>query len=151
MPSDASSQLRAIAVKLKAAGDGDIRLAMTRGLRSGAAPLIPLVKASAMAKLPRAGGLNAQVAGQRVTVSVRTSAATAGVRLTTTAPDTAMTDAGYVRHPLPRNRRGKGQWITQQIPAAKGWWSGTLAKSDAVVTAVLLKFLAALNDAIQDA
>ena len=150
MPSDASSQLRAIAVQLKAAGDGDIRLALTRGLRSGAAPLIPLVKTSAMQKLPRAGGLNAQVAGQRVSVSVRTSAATAGVRLTTTAPDTAMTDAGFVRHPT-FGRRGKGQWRTQQIPAAKGWWSDTLAKSDPIVTAVLLKFLAAVNDAIRDA
>lgn len=121
---DASIQLRELGARLKAAGARDIKLEMTRGLRAGAAPLIPLVHAAAIAQLPKAGGLNQQVAGQRVSVSV-TTGKNAAVRLKTTAPDTKQTDSGYVRHPT-FGRRGRGQWKTQSIPAAVGWWSKTL-------------------------
>ena len=146
--SNASVQLHAIAVHLKEAGERDLRLALTRGLKTGAAPLIPLVNDAAIRQLPKTGGLNKQVASQRITVSVRTSAKTAGVRLTTKAPDTAQTDAGYVRHPT-FGRRGKGQWKTQPIPAAKGWWSKTLRKAAPVVTPALLRVMRDIAREIQ--
>jgi hypothetical protein len=132
---DASKQLQEIGARLKAAGARDIKLEMTRGLRAGAAPLVPLVRQAAIAQLPKSGGLNQQVAGQRVTVSVTTGRA-AAVRLKTTAPDTKQTDSGYVRHPT-FGRRGPGQWKTQQIPAAVGWWSKTLEDATPAVRPAL--------------
>jgi hypothetical protein len=137
MPSNASAQLHAIAAKLKEVGDRGLKLELTRGLRAGADPLVQATHAAALAKLPKSGGLNAQVAGQKVTVSVRTGARTAGVRLTTRAPDTKQTDSGYVRSPT-FGRRGKGDWKTHEIPQATGWWSDTLATHAPAVTPVLL-------------
>lgn len=136
MPASGSVELRAISERLKAAGSGDVRLQMIRGLRVAAQPLVPAVGNAALRQLPKQGGLNQQVAGQKVTVSVSTAARTAGVRLKTTAPDTAMTDAGFVRHPLPRNNRSR--WITQSIPAAAGWWSGTLQRLSPAITPALV-------------
>jgi hypothetical protein len=74
------------------------------------------------------------------------SARTADVRLTTTAPDTAMTDSGFVRHPTYGNR---SRWITQQIPDAAGWWSDTLARKSVEVTPVLLAELERVRAMIQ--
>ena len=162
-----SVQLAALAVRLKVAGDKTLRRELLRGLKSGAEPLVPLVKAAALEKLPHKGGLNEQVAGQKVTVQVRMGARTAGVRMTTTAPDTKQTDAGFVRHPVfarktvtkTKDAKGKTKktskytllngggyasalgygdavkvpWVTQKIPAAKGWWSETLANGAPIV------------------
>ena len=118
-----SEQLAALAARLKIAGEKGLRTQLLRGLKSGADPLVKKVAEAARSQLPHGGGLNEQVAGQKVKVQVRTGARTAGVRLTTTAPDTEMTDKGFVRHPVYGNRK---KWVTQQIPAAKGWWSKTL-------------------------
>jgi hypothetical protein len=141
-----SERLAALAVRLKATGEKGLRTQLLRGLKSGADPLVKKVIEAAVAKLPHGGGLNEQVAGQKVKVQVRTGARTAGVRLTTTAPDTAMTDSGFVRHPVYGNRK---KWITQQIPAAKGWWSQTLADGGSEVTPELLKVMEETAAAIQ--
>jgi len=143
-----SKQLAALAVRIKAAAPSGLRVQLLRGLKAGAKPLIPKVHDAAIAKLPRAGGLNEQVAGQKVTVQVRTGAKTAGVRLKTTAPDTKQTDEGWVRHPI-YGRRGKGDWRTQQIPAAKGWWSDTLTEASPDVTPELLAAMEAVSVQIQ--
>jgi hypothetical protein len=136
MAGNGSVELAALAARLKVTGSGGLRVQLLRGLKSGAAPLIPLVQQAALNQLPKSGGLNEQVASQKVSVSVRTGARTAGVRLTTTAPDTAQTDAGFVRHPT-FGRRGKGEWKSQQIPAAVGWWSKTLANATPTVAPAL--------------
>ena len=143
-----SEQLAALAKRIKAAAPTGLRVELLRWLKEGAKPLIPKVHDAAIAKLPRAGGLNEQVAGQKVTVQVRTGAKTAGVRLKTTAPDTKQTDEGWVRHPI-YGRRGKGDWRTQQIPNAKGWWSDTLAKSAPEVTPELMAAMEAVSVQIQ--
>jgi hypothetical protein len=95
MALNGSAELAAVAARLKLAGDAALRLQLLRGLRNGAKPLIPRVQDAARAQLPRAGGLNEQVASQRVSVQIRTGARTAGVRLVTRAPDTAQSDQGY--------------------------------------------------------
>jgi hypothetical protein len=122
---DGAKQLQQLGVRLKAAGARDIKLEMTRGLRAAAAPLVPLVKQAAVEQLPKGGGLNQQVAGQRVTVSVVAAGRNTGVRLKTTAPDTRQTDSGYVRHPVFGHKTDR-KWVTQSIPAAVGWWTKTL-------------------------
>lgn len=146
MPGNGSEQLRGIAVRLKAAGARDLRLQLLRGLREGAKPLIPEVQNAARNQLPKGGGLNEQVAGQKIRVSVRTGVRTAGVRLTTTAPDTKQTDSGYVRHPVFGNRNA---WVTQRIPGAAGWWSNTLAHAAPEVTPELLAAMAVIEAQIQ--
>ena len=141
-----SAQLAALAVRLKVVGDKTLRRELLRGLKSGADPLVKNVAEAARSQLPHGGGLNEQVAGQKVKVQVRTGARTAGVRLTTTAPDTSQTDAGFVRHPVYGNRK---KWVMQQIPAAKGWWSQTLADGGSDVTPELLKVMEETTAAIQ--
>jgi hypothetical protein len=148
MPANGSARLAEIAAKLKVTGQRSLRLELLRGLKTGAAPLVPAVRAAARAQLPKGGGLNEQVAGQKIGVSVRTGARTAGVRLTTTAPDTAQTDAGFVRHPT-FGRRGQGDWNTQDIPAAAGWWSSTLRAHSPEVTPELLASMLAVEAQIQ--
>ncbi len=143
-----SKQLAALALRIKAAAPTGLRVELLRGLKAGAKPLIPKVHDAAIEKLPHGGGLNQQVAGQKVSVKVRTGAKTAGVRLTTSAPDTAMTDSGFVRHPI-FGRRGPGSWVTQQIPAAKGWWSDTLTESAPKVTPELLAAMERVSVLIQ--
>lgn len=138
MPANGSEQLRAIAVALKSAGDGvALKRDLTRGIRVAADPLRDSVRTAALRQLPKRGGLNRQVAGQKVTISVLTGARTAGVRLKTTAPDTQQTDSGYVRHPT-FGRRGKGEWRTQSVPLARGWWTTTLSIRSAAVTPAIL-------------
>jgi len=141
-----SEQLAALAVRLKATGDKGLRVQMLRGLKKGADPLVFKIQEAATDMLPKGGGLNLQVAAQKVKVQVRTGARTAGVRMTTTAPDTKQTDSGFVRHPVFGNRK---KWITQQIPAAKGWWSKTLADGGEDVTTELLKVMEETSTAIQ--
>ena len=141
-----SAQLAALAARLKVTGEKGLRTQLLRGLKSGAEPLVKKVADAAREQLPHGGGLNEQVAGQKVKVQVRTGARTAGVRMTTTAPDTEMTDKGFVRHPVYGNRK---KWVTQQIPAAKGWWSQTLADGGSDVTPELLKVMEETATAIQ--
>jgi hypothetical protein len=135
---NASLQLHAIAAALKLAGERDVRLGMTRGLRGAAAPLVPLVRHAALRDLPKAGGLNRYVAEQKITVSVRTGVNTAGVRLVTSTPATEQADQGAVRHPT-FGRRGRGQWKVTKT--RKGWWTDTLRAGSQSVTPALLRVM----------
>lgn len=150
MAGNGSAELRALAVRLKAAGERDLRLQLFRGVRAGAQPLVEAVKRAALAQLPKGGGLNAQVASQKVSVSVRTGASTAGVRLTTRAPDTAETDAGFVRHPT-FGRRGRGDWKTLEYAPMAGWWSKTLDEGAPLVTPALLAVMRTVAAEIEGA
>lgn len=140
-----SAQLREVALRLKATGQSGLKVEMTRALRTGAAPLIPAVKNSAIEKLPKEGGLNRQVAGQKITVSIRTGPRTSGVRLTTTAPDTAQTNSGFVRHPVFGHR---DRWVTQQIPDASGWWTDPLTAASPAITPVLIAVIDGVSERI---
>lgn len=84
----------------------------------------PLAKAkareSAMARLPRRGGLARWVASARVAVSVRRGAKSAGVTIRQGRnskggrSDLKRIDAGQTRHPLLGNRR---HWYPQSVQA----------------------------------
>jgi hypothetical protein len=151
MPGNGSRELAALAARLKATGNKGLRTQLLRGLKTGAAPLIVAVKDSAREKLPKGGGLNEQVAGQRVRVSVRTGARTAGVRLLTTAPDTAQTNSGFVRHPVfnRRNAEGKRIFVRQELPNATGWWTDPLTAGAPLVTPELTAVMVRVAREIQ--
>lgn len=142
MPANASAELAGIAARLRAVGDKGLTNQFRAGLRAAAKPLVTKVKAAALEQLPKTGGLNKQVAGQRVSVSIPLTPRTASVRLRTTAPDTAQTDSGFVRHPVYGNRN---VWIKQDIPQAVGWWSQTLRDAGPEVTAALIVVMKAVE------
>lgn len=109
---------------LKAAGLKDLRKELNTELRRAAKPLIPLTRAAARARLPRAGGLAEGVAKAPQRVQVRTGAKTAGVRLVVSNNRSAARAAnkGSVRHPV----FGSTTWVTQPVPDAEGWFDETL-------------------------
>jgi hypothetical protein len=125
---DGSAQLAALAARLKVAGDVGIRREMMSSLRAAAKPLIPLARASALARLPKRGGLAERVATTGMGTSVRTTPATARVRVfardvKSGAHDVRATNNGYVRHPVFNDREN---WVRQEIPNAKGWWTDAM-------------------------
>jgi hypothetical protein len=178
-----SAQLAALAVRLKAQGDTTIRPRLLQGLKAGAKPCIVAVKASGLDKLPHKGGLDKTVTDPPITVSVRTGARTAGVRLVTKAHGAEPTNDGWVRHPVFSRRtkvangttKGgkaktkifqaamhggygadlgyggsvKADWVVQQIPGAKGWWSETLANSAPLVEPELTAVMERISAQIQ--
>jgi hypothetical protein len=129
---DASAQLRAIKASLTAAGNGGAMKYVARAIRAGAKPLAGDVKNAAAAQLPHRGGLAARVAAERVTISVRTGAKTAGVRIIQRKHDAYTTNSGYVRHPV------FGTWRagtpSQKTPRSVGWWSRTLRDKSEEIT-----------------
>lgn len=140
MPGNGSAQLRVIAAHCKAAGSRGLLNRTRATIRVEAQPLVAAAKQEALARLPKSGGLNRQVASQRWTVSVLTGARTAGVRLRTKAPDTDQSDEGFVRHPT-FGRRGAGDWRRQDIPQAKGWASDTVQKYGPALAASMVRQL----------
>jgi hypothetical protein len=104
----------------KLGSDRTVLKALTKRIRSGLPSLRAELKASALATLPRRGGLNRWVASSRVNVSVRRGANTAGVTVTEGRNSTGARsdlrglDAGMVRHPTFGNREA---WSPQKVSA----------------------------------
>jgi hypothetical protein len=124
---------------LKAAGNVELRKGLTKGLREGAKPLIPLTRAAARAQLPSRGGLADLIAKAPQRVQVRTGGRP-GVRLVVgkNKGGARGADQGLIRHPVFGNR---GVWVEQRVTPE--WFSGTARdNADAV--------LPALQQAIQD-
>ena len=112
-------ELGAVAGRLRGAANRDLRLELYRGLRAAVAPIPAAVRRSALATLPRAGGLAALVAASKITTRRRATGADVGIRVTGSHEhDIAAMDRGRVRHPLYGN---KEFWFTQ--PVRPGWWS----------------------------
>lgn len=104
---------------LKAAGRGDLRKALTAGIKKAAKPLIGKSRDEARARLPQRGGLAAVVAKAPQRVQVRTGAKTAGVRIVVGGKGGAArgANAGVIRHPVFGNR---GVWVSQKV--RPGWF-----------------------------
>lgn len=127
----AAEQMRVVGLRLKAAGAGGLKLALTRELKAATKPLIADVKQAARDELPKAGGLNEYVAAGRFTSSVRYTGIQIGVRIVNTAPKGSKggtrqfgSDKGTVRHPVFGHRERK--WAETHV--TPGWFSGTLEK-----------------------
>lgn len=110
----------ALSKRLKAAGEGDLRKALNKGLREAAKPLIGKTRAAARQKLPRRGGLAALVAKEPQRVQVRTGNS-AGVRVVVGKSRGAAqaADRGVVRHPV----FGRDTFVEQKVDP--GWFSET--------------------------
>ncbi len=139
MAGNGPEQLRLIAARCKALGDRGVLNRARAEIRGFGKPVIAAAQANARARVGgRSGGLNEWEAAQPWRVSALTGARIAGIRLTTRAPGTAQTNAGYVRHPV------FGRWApnTQNQPVSgAGWADDALAAYGPVAAAAMLKVL----------
>lgn len=115
---------------LKAAGDGDLRKELNKGLRAAGKPLIKDTRAEALRILPKRGGLAKLVAKEPQRVQVRTGATTAGVRIVVGKKRGAARAAnrGLIRHPVFASHdlaRKEWAWVAQRVKP--GWFDATLA------------------------
>lgn len=111
---------------LKHAGRTELRRELTNGMKRAARPLIPKTRAEARRRLPKKGGLAAQVAKEPQRVQVRTGARTAGVRIVVGKKSGGARGAnkGVVRHPVFGNRE---VWVDQDVPS--GWFDDPIRES----------------------
>jgi hypothetical protein len=124
------------------------RLEAQREFRDIANEAVPLVRAAARNKLPRAGGLNEYVANQNITVTSVLAGASMTVRVRhDTHRSAKQTDSGYVRHPV------FGVWRpgipSQQVPNAAGWWTQTFENLGPMATERMLQFIREMSAAIE--
>lgn len=95
-------------------------------LRKLLPPIRKAIKANALATLPKRGGLNAWVAAARITLSIKTSGRSAGIKVKGgrnsegARSDLQRIDDGRVRAPT-WGHRNKGAWHTQAV--APGWFT----------------------------
>jgi hypothetical protein len=140
-----SAELLRISRALREAGNGAAMRHVAGAMRDAARPLPLYTARAALEQLPHRGGLARRVADERVSVSVRTGANTAGVSLVMRHHDAAVTDLGYVRHPT----FGHAPWRTESIPRARGWWSDTLAQHSDEITPYIWRAMQQVAAAIQ--
>lgn len=123
---------------LKAAGDKDLQKRLSRAISDAMRPVRAALPRSALAKLPRRGGLAAQVAASRTRIQRRNSGRAVGVRLRVQSDDNIRRiDKGTVRHPT----FGHGPWVNQAVPG--GWFTEPTEAARPV-------FAAAVDKAMQE-
>lgn len=103
---------------LKHAGRTEMRKGLNRGLTTAAKPLIPKARAEALRRLPKRGGLAAQVAKEPMRVQVRTGS-DPGVRVVVGKKGGGAQGAnrGVIRHPVFGNRE---VFVDQKVQP--GWF-----------------------------
>lgn len=108
-------EFSALAARIRKA-EGELPHELTDALERSAPPLERAATRSALANLPRRGGLNAVVASAGMSHQRRAG----GIRITARGiTQLKLTDEGAVRHPV----YGKpGTWVGQLIPKAKDWF-----------------------------
>lgn len=128
---EGGAQLRAVALRLRAAGQLELKRAMYRNLRAATLPAREAVQASERAALPKRGGLNEWVASTPVSHRTLIGPKTAGVRIVQSKKGRAKphdlkkaNDTGVIRHPVYRRPGRKQAWVDQTIPS--GWFDRPL-------------------------
>lgn len=113
-----------------------MRRGMNKTIRAAARPLVTAAEDAARQQLPKSGGLNELVADRHTTISILTGANTAGVRLKRARKDAAsyQSNRGFIYH----KTFGEEPWRREEIPAAAGWWSDTMATGSRAVTPLII-------------
>lgn len=125
-----------VSKRLKAAGNGELRKELNRGIRQVARPLAVRGREAVAAQTPNAGGLARAVLRQPVGVKTQTGLQTAGVRLTAGRKGGVLRglEKGAFRHPV----FGRpGAWVTQQVPGAQGAWGESIEGDKRLVQAAI--------------
>lgn len=120
-----ADQFLALSKALKHAGRTELRKELNKAMRTGAKPLIPKARASAMARLPQRGGLAQQIAKEPTRVQTRTGK-DPGVRVVVGKKrgGARAANRGVIRHPVFGNR---DVWVDQQV--RPGWFDEPMAAS----------------------
>lgn len=136
-----ADEFLALSKMLKAAGQADLRRELHKVVPAAARPLIPKVRQAARQSLPKRGGLNERIAKKPLRAQARTGVKTAGVRIVGTKVDPRI-NQGRVFHPV----FGRKPGVTQQVPAAEGYFTDTLKESAPQVRAAVQKALEDFTD-----
>jgi hypothetical protein len=151
---EGADDFAALARACRRAGRGEIAKGLTKGLREGAAPLIPLIRTAAAERLPKAGGLAEAKSKAKIRVQVRTSRRNPGVAIV--MPNTQPGyNEGVIRHPVfERNKaarkgaKARGDapvpWVEQHIDGE--WFDGTIVNN---ADRVLPALEAALDETVE--
>ena len=148
---NASRKLAETAAALRELGDRGMTNRFRAAVRVIARPMVDDVRKAARDLLPKSGGLNEHVAGQRITTSTLLSARGATIRLKMPFIDATELDKGHVRHPVfgkGAQTRKEWTWVDQQVPNAAGFWSRTLMMAGPQVTAELVVLMKATAEEI---
>lgn len=119
---DGIPRLAALAKRLKEVGDKDLRREVSRGLTRSTRNARTAAKANARQRLPKRGGLAAQVAASRIVTRNRLAGRNPVVQIVgTNADNIRRIDKGTVRHPVFGH---PDRWVTQ--PVRRGWWTDAM-------------------------
>lgn len=128
---EGASDLRAVSLRLKAAGEVALKREMYAAIRAATQPAKDAVRASALATMPHGGGADKQIAAKKIISSTLTGPNSAGVRLR--MKNQSQLNAGQLRHPLFKNR---SLWFTTNVPP--GFWTKPLIAMRPQVTLACL-------------
>jgi hypothetical protein len=120
-------------------GRGSLRSEMHKAVKKAAKPLPKAVKDAAREKLPKRGGLNRVIAKRTPSVTTRTGATTAGVRIQDKKTDPRMSTQGRIYHPV-FGRSGSD--VVQIQPEIKGYFDETLKDEAPEVRDAIVEVLA---------
>lgn len=140
-----ADQFLKLSKALKEAGRTGLRRELNTGIRRAARPLVKKTRAEARSRLPKRGGLAAQVAKEPQRVQVRTGASTAGVRIVVGRGKGGARGAnrGVVRHPVFGNR---DVWVDQKVEP--GWFDDPIKGSAPAVRRDIEKAMQTVVDQI---
>jgi hypothetical protein len=125
-----ADRLEKVAKALKDGGHKELKKQLLRGFREAGKPVIREIRASALEKLPRGGGLAALVAGSQIGVRTRLGGNTVGVQIRGTnrsLQGLRRLDRGELRHPVFGNRE---VWVGQGGSVTPGWFSKPIESSE---------------------
>lgn len=140
---EGAGKLATLGKKLKVAGDKELRKGLLREIRGATTPLRAAIKASAMDKLPKHGGVNAFVASSRITSRTRLTGKSVGVTIvgTKAGHDLGKIDEGLLRHPVFGRRKGK--WVDQSV--TPGFFTEPIEAAEVIVATGILSAIEAVS------
>lgn len=110
-----AEQLAHLSKRLKEAADKGLQRELSKALRDATAPVKGAARESALATLPRHGGLNVRVANSKFSTRRRPD----GLRVSAqNAYALKQLDEGVSRHPVFGHR---DRWVVERVNP--GWWS----------------------------
>lgn len=114
MVTASADELQLISRRLMEAGNVKLFRQLGVGIKAAVEPVKASIKDSALATLPKGGGLNEWVAASRVSTTLLAGTYTAGVsvRVSLKGHDIRDLDSGSIRHPVFGNRK---VWRPQEI------------------------------------
>lgn len=136
----------ALSARLKEAGDKGLRRELFKALNRSTKPLKEAARASALAELPKAGGLAEKVAASQFSTRTR-AGANPSVRIVVkglSVSNLRRIDRGSIRHPVYGNR---DVWVDQKVDA--GWFTKPMEGGTSLVRIEIEKAMSEIARRLQ--